>query len=121
MPQDVIDRVHTFARQSNAKRALLFAWRDGTPIADEDDDTGDTEYNPSDKSNSEDDDSYTDECHDYADDEYPPDTLDIPITGVLDENENDIWMKTNTRLKECRKNQNSKSKQTKELQTIQPQ
>jgi hypothetical protein len=90
MPQDVIDWVHTFARRSNANRALLFAWRDGTPIANDDDDTDGTEYNPSDKSDSEDDDSYTDECHDDANEEYPPDALDIPIAGVLDENENDI-------------------------------
>jgi hypothetical protein len=90
MPQDVIDRVHTFACRSNANRALLFAWRDGTPIADDDDDADDTEYNPSDESDSEDDDSYTDDCHDDADDEYPPGALDIPIAGVLDENENDI-------------------------------
>jgi hypothetical protein len=57
MPQDVIDWVHTFAHRRNANRALLFAWRDGTPIADDDDDTDDTEYNPSDESVSEDDDS----------------------------------------------------------------
>jgi hypothetical protein len=30
MPQDGIDRVHTFAHQSNVNRALLFAWRDDT-------------------------------------------------------------------------------------------
>jgi hypothetical protein len=54
MPQDVNNRVHTFAQYAN--RALLFAWRDGTPIADDDDDTDDTEYNPSNESDSEDDD-----------------------------------------------------------------
>jgi hypothetical protein len=90
MPQDVIDRVHTFARRSNANRALLFAWRDGTPITDDADDADDTESNPSDKSDSEDDDSYTGDCHDDADDEYPPDALDIPFAGVLDKNENNI-------------------------------
>ena len=83
MPQDVIDRVHTFARRSNANHALLFAWHDGTPIADDDHDTDVTKYNPLDKSASEDDESYTDECHDDADNEYPPDALDIPIAGVL--------------------------------------
>jgi hypothetical protein len=97
MPQYVIDRVHTFARQSNANRALLFAWRDGTPIANDGDDADDTEYNPLDKSDSEDDDSSTDDCHDDADDEYPPDALDIPIAGVLDENENNIPDKKRTR------------------------
>ena len=57
MPQDVIDPVYTFASRSNANRALLFAWRDGTPIANDDDDTDGTEYNPLDESDSEDEDS----------------------------------------------------------------
>jgi hypothetical protein len=57
MPQDAMDRVHTFARRSTANRALLFAWRDGTLIAGDDDDTDGTEYNPSDESDSEDEDS----------------------------------------------------------------
>jgi hypothetical protein len=47
IPQDVIDRVHVLARRSNANRDLSFAWRNGTAIADEEDNSDyepDTEY-----------------------------------------------------------------------------
>jgi hypothetical protein len=89
MPQDVIDRVHTFARRSNANRELLFAWRDGTPINDDEaDDTSDTDYNP-DSDSDDDDDLSTDDQDNDGNDEYPPDNLDMPIAGVVDDNENE--------------------------------
>ena len=34
LPQDVIDHVNTFRRQSNAAHDLTFAWHDGSPIID---------------------------------------------------------------------------------------
>jgi hypothetical protein len=36
MPQDVINRVNTLGRRSAAGGSLAFAWRDGTPILDDD-------------------------------------------------------------------------------------
>ena len=68
MPQDVIDRVNTLGRRGNATAALVFAWRDGTPIdalddhgfADDDDaDDSDSDYMP---------DSDADDAFDDADD-----------------------------------------------------
>jgi hypothetical protein len=85
MPQDVIDRVHTFARRCNANKNILFAWRDGTPIADDEADSDDDEdYDP----NKSDDDSYgsdTSDNENKSDDEYI-DALDMPIAGVMDDN-----------------------------------
>ncbi len=49
MPQDVIDRVHVLARRGNANRDLTFAWRDGSNIADDEDDDDDddeSDYDP---------------------------------------------------------------------------
>jgi hypothetical protein len=63
MPQDVIDRVNTLGRRSNAASALSFAWRDGTPISDLDDDVDDADnssYLPSDGDDDDDDDVDTD-------------------------------------------------------------
>jgi hypothetical protein len=85
MPQDVIDRVHTFARRCNANKNLLFAWRDGTPIADDEADSdADEDYDP----NESDDESYdsdTSDAENESDDEYI-DALDMPIAGVMDDN-----------------------------------
>jgi hypothetical protein len=61
-------------------------------VTTHDDDAGNTDNNPSDKSDSKDDDSSTnhlEDRHDDADDEYPPNDLDIPIAGVLEEYENE--------------------------------
>ena len=94
MPQDVIDRVHTLARRSRANRDLLFEWRDGTPIQDEDVAQGDSEsddddYEPEDSSDSDNDDDESDDDpgppDDYeADDDVQLDALDVPIAGVDD-------------------------------------
>jgi hypothetical protein len=46
MPQEVIDRVHVLARQSNANHDLTFAWRDGSAIADVHDDDDNSDYDP---------------------------------------------------------------------------
>jgi hypothetical protein len=94
MPKEVIDRVHTFARRSNANRNLLFAWRDGTPIEDDANDSDDDDYEPEDEeydTDSEDDsdDSSQDEDDDDHDgDDEPIDALDLPIAGVLEANRN---------------------------------
>jgi hypothetical protein len=100
MPKEVINRVHTFARRSNANRELLFAWRDGTPVEAEegeenaDDDINDTDYNPdSDSDDSDEDDTFIQDQQDHQDeDEEPeathelPDPIDMPIAGVVDRN-----------------------------------
>jgi hypothetical protein len=56
MPQDVIDRVHALAHRSNANRDLMFTWRDGTAIANKEDNDDDDNlaYDP------EDDNAYSD-------------------------------------------------------------
>jgi hypothetical protein len=93
MPQDVIDRVHTLARRSNANRDLTFAWRDGTAIDDDDDDDNtDSEWEPESDDDSDyelvstsDDDGTS--SHDSRDDEddTPPEVFDLPLAGVDDE------------------------------------
>jgi hypothetical protein len=101
MSQDVIDRVHMFARRSHANRKLLFAWRDGAPITDDDDDASNTDYNlasddkdiasDEEDDNTDDDESSTNNQPNDGNDEYPLDALDMPITGVVeDKNENKI-------------------------------
>jgi hypothetical protein len=103
MPKDVIDRVHKLARRSKANRDLLFAWRDGTPIADdgEDDDNEDhPDWDPDDNAEADNDDDGSEHTDDDDDDDdgdeddlYLPDAIDMPIdmpiTGVLDENVNE--------------------------------
>ncbi len=78
MPQDVINQVHTLARRSNANRNLLFAWRNGTPIEDDHDESDDEDYNPEDNdTHSEDDsDDLSHDDHDDNDDKYI-DTIDL--------------------------------------------
>jgi hypothetical protein len=71
MPQEVLDRVHTLARRSQG--ALTFAWRDGSPILndEEDDDVDDEDFVP------EDDES--DDEHDYDEpDDHPGDDGEAP-------------------------------------------
>jgi hypothetical protein len=66
MPQEVLDRVHTLARRSQG--ALTFAWRDGSPIPndEEDDDMDDEDYVPED--------DVSDDEHNYDEpDEHPGD------------------------------------------------
>jgi hypothetical protein len=89
MPQDVIDWVHTFARCSKANHDLLFAWRDGTPIEDNDDDASNAEYNPEWDNESTDNGGSEDEASSIGpannDDKYPPNALDLPIAGVSED------------------------------------
>jgi Zinc knuckle len=77
MPQDVIDRVNALGHRSNAPAALVFAWRDGTPVdalddhgfADDDDDA-DSDYVPY----SADDEAFDVDSFDGADDDVAHDT-----------------------------------------------
>jgi hypothetical protein len=95
MPQDVIDRVHTLARRSNANRDLTFAWRDGTAIAtnddegDDDNEDQDSDYDPDeagDDSDSEE--SDTDSVPDDDDDaDHIVDDTDLPLVGVEEHEE----------------------------------
>jgi hypothetical protein len=56
MPQDVIDCVNNLGRRSHAASDLTFAWRDGTPIADlRHEDKNNSTYEPSEGSDSHDD------------------------------------------------------------------
>jgi hypothetical protein len=108
MPKDVINRVHKLARRSKANRDLLFAWRDGTLIADDfenDDDEDDLDWDPDDNAeanNAADDDilgAHDDSEHTDDDDDGDEDDLylpgaidmpiDMPIAGGLDENVNE--------------------------------
>jgi hypothetical protein len=49
MPQDVVNRVHVLARRSNANKQLLFTWRNGRPITEDDDDENDNDTDPDDE------------------------------------------------------------------------
>jgi hypothetical protein len=88
MPQDVIDRVHTLVRRSNANRDLTFAWRDGTAIATNDDkgnkedEDQDSDYDPEDLG----DDSDSEESDDDDADHIVDDT-DLPLVGVEEHEE----------------------------------
>jgi hypothetical protein len=85
MPQNVIDRVHVLACHSNSNRDLTFAWRDGTTIADEEEDENnddDSTYDPEDDGPYSDSDSDTESVPDDDADNTPPDDLDLPIAGV---------------------------------------
>jgi hypothetical protein len=95
MPQDVIDRVHTLARRSNASNTLQFTWQDGTPIEnaaqyDESDDVNDDVYEPnnddSDSENDSGEDNNDEEANENENDDASND--DTPIAGVIDEEEN---------------------------------
>jgi hypothetical protein len=97
VPQDVIDRVHALARRSNASRDLTFAWRDGTTIADEEDDDKDSDYEPDDddtdynSDNDSDDDAapVEEETDEDSDNEQVVDDVDLPLAGVDDEMNNE--------------------------------
>jgi hypothetical protein len=101
MPSDVIAWVHKLARRSKANRDLLFAWRHGTPIADDgddDDDEDNPDWDPDDNDdvdNNDDGSEDTDNNDDDGDEDdlYLPDAIDMPIdmpiAGVLDENDNE--------------------------------
>jgi hypothetical protein len=82
MPQDVIDRVNTLEWRSNATSDLSFAWRNGTPIADLDDDgdADDSSYLPSDG----------DDNSEYSDNDFSDGTSQDgdAAAGVDDENNN---------------------------------
>jgi hypothetical protein len=86
MPADVINRVHTLVRRSNASRELTFADRSGDPFLDHDgDDSTDESYDPDNGPDHEDDDSTSDNDDDddnYADIPNAADAIDIPIEGV---------------------------------------
>ncbi len=85
MPQDVIDRVHSLARRSYANQGLTFAWRTGKEIPsalNEIDDDSDGEHAYVYSSDDDDDDTQDDGA---TDDEIDPDPLDLPITGVPEE------------------------------------
>jgi hypothetical protein len=94
MPQDVINLVHMLTHASNANCNLIFAWHDGTPIKDAEDDKSNADYNSeSDSDNTDDgskDDEYTLAAPNDDDDEYPPDALDLPITGVLEDEDDNL-------------------------------
>jgi hypothetical protein len=92
MPHDVIDRMHKLARRSNAERGLVFADRHGAPIDDDGDANEDGDivdyfddeaFIPDDASDStsSSDDTY---MSDGDDDDFRPDVLDVPVTGVMD-------------------------------------
>ena len=91
MPGEVIDRVHELARRNPAGGDVVFGWRDGTEIDDEDgdeDDVHDEDYDPSDDEDASsvgDDDDY----HDPSDDEDDDDSSNgggggNPTAGVGD-------------------------------------
>jgi hypothetical protein len=86
MPADVINRVHTLVRRSNASRELTFADRSGDPFLDHDgDDSTDESYDPDNGPDHEDDDSTSDNDDDddnYADIPNAADAINIPIEGV---------------------------------------
>jgi hypothetical protein len=48
MPLDVIDRVHKLARQSYASKDLVFQFRDGTAVDDDDESAADPDYESAD-------------------------------------------------------------------------
>ena len=57
MPQEAIDRVHMLAANTPNSDALVFGWRDGTPVDTDDDDAmADPDYFPEDDADSTDDD-----------------------------------------------------------------
>jgi hypothetical protein len=95
MPADVIDRVYTLARRSNASRGLTFADRPGDPFLDhDDDDSTDESRNPDNDPDHEDEGSTSkDDDDDYDNLPNAADGIDIPIEGVnrpeLNENIND--------------------------------
>ena len=69
MPDDVVDRVHTLARRD---KAVTFGWRDGTQVADADDEDSmaDPDYDQDDDDN--DDDSDHDDAEDPEEDDDAP-------------------------------------------------
>jgi len=108
MPAEVIARVNTLARRSQADRGLAFAWSDGTPPIDDATDESDPDYDENDNNTNEhdsDDDttsdeySATDELDKQIDDadNIVPDIADLAIAGRNnndnekdeDDNEND--------------------------------
>jgi hypothetical protein len=48
MPQDVIDRVHKLARQSFASKDIVFQFRDGGAVDEDDESAADPDYDPDD-------------------------------------------------------------------------
>jgi hypothetical protein len=46
MPQDVIDRVHKLAQQSYNTKDLVFQFRDGNPVDEDDESAADPDYDP---------------------------------------------------------------------------
>ena len=80
MPGEVIDRVHELARRNPAGGDVVFGWRDGTEIDDEDgdeDDLRDEDYYPSDDEDDSDDD----------DDSAAGSDVDDPNAGVGSDHE----------------------------------
>jgi hypothetical protein len=84
MPQDVIERVNTLGRRSHAHLDLAFAWHDGTPILDEDEDGYESAY-----------DSNYDPNNDTDDDEALLSDDDSIAAGVDDNNNNENFNKNN--------------------------
>ena len=100
MPAEVIARVNTLARRSQADRGLAFAWSDGTPIDDATDESdpdydendNNTDEHDSDGDTASDEYSATDELDEQIDDadNIVPDIADLSIAGVNNkDNEND--------------------------------
>jgi hypothetical protein len=91
IPQDVINRVHTLARRSNANRDLTFAWWDGTTIDDDDKDSdADRNWEP-DSDDESNDSSISAVANDFSqgtdddnDNDTPPDDFDLPLPGVYE-------------------------------------
>jgi hypothetical protein len=79
MLQDVIDHVHVLARHSHTEQDLSFTWRDGTIIADNDDNNEDSYYDPDNDNDSNfDTDSKTDnDDEDLDDDDDNPKDIDL--------------------------------------------
>jgi hypothetical protein len=76
MPQDVVKRVHDLARRSYASRNLVFQFRDGGPVDDDDESAADDDYDPnndSDGDNSDGDDNNDNDGNDSDGDDDDPD------------------------------------------------
>jgi hypothetical protein len=92
MPQDVIKRVHDLARRSYASRDLVFQFRDGAPVDDDDESAADEDYDPySDEDGDDDDSDLSDDGNDAdnADDDEDADQFEGPNLHDSDDNKDD--------------------------------
>jgi hypothetical protein len=79
MPQDVVDRVHKLARQSYATKDLVFQFRDGATVDEDDESAADPDYEPNDNESIDDGTEY--------DTDTEPDEMIVPIHDELQEDE----------------------------------